>query len=243
MSSHSMTNQTGRIAVIPARGGSKRIPRKNVKLFAGQPMISYAIRTAIESQLFDRVIVSTDDPDIADISRSFGAETPFIRPSELSDDQTATMPVIVHAIETCRELGWIIDFVCCIYPCVPFLRARDLEESLQLFNTSTVQFCLPVVEFSSPIQRALAIDSQGTVKPFFPEQELVRTQDLAPSFHDAGQFYWGTSDSWISNSRVHSNAKGYTMPASRAIDIDTPEDWAMAELLSELQQRKDAAGN
>jgi pseudaminic acid cytidylyltransferase len=233
-----MTSQKGQIAVIPARGGSKRIPHKNIKFFADQPMISYAIRTAFESQLFDHVIVSTDDVEIADIARSYGAEIPFIRPSELSDDHTSTVPVISHAIKTCLEIGWKFNSVCCIYPCVPFLMANDLIDSFQLFSSSKTLFCLPVVEFPCAIQRALTLDARGMVTPISPEYELVRTQDLITSYHDAGQFYWGSSTAWISTNRIHSNAIGYIMPAQRAIDIDTTADWIRAELIMVLQNRK-----
>ena len=225
-----MTNQIGKIAIIPARGGSKRIPRKNVKLFAGQPMISYAIRIAIECDLFDHVVVSTDDDDMADIARKFGAEVPFTRPTELSDDETATVPVIAHAINSCTEQGWAFDSVCCIYPCVPFLQVRDLVNSFQLFTSSDAQFCFPIVEFSSSIQRALTMNTHGIVAPFFPENELSRTQDLTVAYHDAGQFYWGSSAAWKTNINVHSNANGYVIPSWQTIDIDTPDDWTRAEI-------------
>ena len=227
-----MTKQTGRIAVIPARGGSKRIHRKNVKLFAGQPMIAYAIKTAAESELFDHIVVSTDDNYIADIARNFGAEVPFLRPKELSDDNTATMPVIAHAIGRCTEQDWRFNTVCCIYPCVPFLQVRDLTESFQLFTSADMQFCFPIVEYPSPIQRALTMNTEGIVAPYFPENELSRTQDLPLAFHDAGQFYWGSTTSWISDNRIHSNAVGYVVPSWRTIDIDTPEDWSRAEILA-----------
>ena len=217
-----MTNQTGRIAVIPARGGSKRIPRKNVKLFAGQPMISYAIRTALESRLFDHVVVSTDDDEIVEVAGRCGAEVPFIRPKELSDDDTATVPVIVHAIENCNG----------IYPCVPFLQVHDLTDSFQLFTSADAQFCFPVVEFPSPIQRALTINTHGMVASFLPENELSRTQDLTVTYHDAGQFYWGSSAAWKTNTHIHSNAVGYVIPSWRTIDIDTPDDWTRAEILA-----------
>lgn len=225
-----MTDQTGRIAIIPARGGSKRIPRKNIKLFAGQPMISYAIRIAIESDLFDHVVVSTDDDDIADIARKFGAAVPFTRPTELSDDETATVPVIAHAINTCTEQGWAFDSVCCIYPCVPFLQVHDLIDSFRLFNSAETKYCLSVVEFPSPVQRAFAMNAQGVVTPYFPENELTRTQDLTTAYHDAGQFYWGSLESWRSNDRIHSNAVGFQLPSWRTIDIDMPDDWIRAEI-------------
>jgi pseudaminic acid cytidylyltransferase len=232
MLSHSMTNQTGRIAVIPARGGSKRIPRKNVKLFAGQPMISYAIRTALESRLFEHVVVSTDDDAIVEVARKHGAEVPFIRPKELSDDDTTTVPVIVHAISSCTELGMNFDTICCIYPCVPFLQVRDLVDSFQLFTSADAQFCFPVVEFPSPIQRALSMNTHGELAPFLPDNELSRTQDLTATYHDAGQFYWGSSAAWKTNTHIHSNAVGYVIPSWRTIDIDTPDDWARAEILA-----------
>ena len=225
-----MTNQIRKIAIIPARGGSKRIPRKNVKLFAGQPMISYAIRVAIECDLFDHVAVSTDDDDIADIARKFGAEVPFTRPTELSDDETATIPVIAHAINNCKEQGWAFDSVCCIYPCVPFLQVHDLIDSFRLFNSSEEKYCLSVVEFPSPVQRALAMNAQGLVTPYFPENELTRTQDLTTAYHDAGQFYWGSLESWRTNTRIHSNAVGFQLPSWRTVDIDTPDDWIRAEI-------------
>ena len=225
-----MTNQSGRIAIIPARGGSKRIPRKNVKLFAGQPMISYAIRIAIEYDLFDHVVVSTDDDEIADIARKFGAEVPFTRPIELSDDETATVLVIDHAINNCIEQGWAFDSVCCIYPCVPFLQVHDLIDSFRLFNSSESKYCLSVVEFPSPVQRALAMNAQGVVTPHFPENELTRTQDLTTAYHDAGQFYWGSLESWRSNDRIHSNAVGFQLPSWRTIDIDILDDWIRAEI-------------
>ena len=227
-----MTNQTGRIAVIPARGGSKRIPRKNVKLFAGQPMISYAIKRAAESELFDHIVVSTDDNDIADVALKYGAEVPFIRPRELSDDNSATAPVIVHAINSCNGIGMDFDTVCCIYPCVPFLQVHDLSESFQLFTSADAQFCFPVVEFPSPIQRALTMNKHGMVAPYFPDNELSRTQDLPVAFHDAGQFYWGSSTAWKTNTHIHSNAVGYVVPSWRTIDIDTPDDWTRAEILA-----------
>jgi len=225
-----MTDQTGRIAIIPARGGSKRIPRKNIKLFAGQPMISYAIRIAIESDLFDHVVVSTDDDDIADIARKFGAAVPFTRPTELSDDETATVPVIVHAINTCTEQGWAFNSVCCIYPCVPFLQVHDLIDSFRLFNSAEAKYCLSVVEFPSPVQRAFAMNGEGVVTPYFPENELTPTQDLTTAYHDAGQFYWGSLESWRSNDRIHSNAVGFQLPSWRTIDIDMPDDWIRAEI-------------
>ena len=225
-----------RVAVIPARGGSKRIPRKNIKIFAGEPMISNAIRVAIESELFDHIIVSTDDDEIAEVAVKLGAEVPFIRPQNLSEDGTPTVPVVVDAIDRCTKLGWDFNQVCCLYPCVPFLLPTDLADSWQIFHNSSAHFCFSIVEYPSPIQRALTINAEGQVKPFFPESELIRTQDLVNTYHDAGQFYWGSKESWLTIDKIHSNAIGFVMPHWRIIDIDTPDDWRRAELLLRTQR-------
>jgi len=219
-----------KLAVIPARGGSKRIPRKNTRLFAGKPMIAYAIAAARGSDLFDHVIVSTDDEEIAQIAREWGAKTPFVRPVELADDHTPTVPVVAHAIHVCEDiLGDQIDHVCCIYPCVPFLEIVDLKESWAFLNRSDVDYCFPIAEFPSVIQRAMKRDEHGRTLPFYPQYELVRTQDLERAYHDAGQFYWGSKRAWLTNPRVHSSAIGYQIPGWRVVDIDTEDDWERAE--------------
>jgi len=220
------------IAVIPARGGSKRIPRKNVKPFLGKPMIGYAIAAAIGSGLFEHVIVSTDDEEILEVAMSLGAEVPFLRPASLSDDFTITIPVIQHAITKCSDIGWASDYVCCIYPCVPLLQTIDLQRSFQIYLDSDAKFCYPVIEYESPIQRALLMDDNGRLRFVNPKDELTRTQDLVTTFHDAGQFYWGSTDSWLTESRMHSNAVGYTIPTWRTVDIDTFDDWKWAEILA-----------
>lgn len=220
------------IAVIPARGGSKRIPRKNIKPFAGKPMIAYAIEAARASGLFAHVVVSTDDPEIGAVARVFGAETPFPRPIELADDHTPTVPVIAHAAATCEALGWVAEFVCCIYPGVPFIQQADLKAALQLLQeTPEADYSFPVTEFPSAIQRALRRTSSGHMASFFPEYELVRTQDLEPAYHDAGQFYWGRRSAWDCNPRIHNGGAGLVIPNWRVVDIDTAEDWSRAELL------------
>jgi pseudaminic acid cytidylyltransferase len=219
-----------KIAVIPARGGSKRIPRKNIKTFAGKPMISYAIEAALESNLFDRVLVSTDDAEIIEIAQQYGAETPFIRRSDLADDQTATVPVIAHSIEACESLGWQITAVCCIYPGVPFIKVEDLRQTWSLLESRKAPYAFPVTEFPSAIQRALKLSDDGVIQPSFPEYELVRTQDLEMAYHDAGQFYWGWRNSWLKYPRIHSHGLGFPIPNWRAIDIDTYDDWIRAEL-------------
>jgi pseudaminic acid cytidylyltransferase len=219
------------IAIIPARGGSKRIPRKNIKEFCGKPMIAHAITAARTSELFNHIVVSTDDEEIAVIARECGAETPFVRPSELANDYTPTAPVIAHGIQACQTLGWSFDCVCCIYPGVPFIRDEDLLGAFTLFQKNGMDYCFPVTEFSSAIQRALKRDDDGKMRPFDPQCELLRTQDLEPAYYDAGQFYWGSSSSWLKNQKIHSSGFGYLIPNWRVVDIDTPEDWIRAELL------------
>ncbi len=225
------------IAIIPARGGSKRIPRKNIKPFNGKPMLAYAIEAARGSGVFDHIVVSTDDQEITDIAREWGAETPFVRPAELANDYTATVPVVAHGIQACRALGWEFDYACCIYPGVPFIQINDLQEALALLTASEADYCFPVTEFPSAIQRALKRSDNGRMQPFHPEFELVRTQDLEPAYHDAGQFYWGKAEAWLQNPKIHSGGIGYVIPNWRVVDIDTPEDWLRAEALFKALQR------
>lgn len=230
-----------RIAIIPARGGSKRIPRKNIKPFAGKPMIGYAIEAARASGLFEHVVVSTDDQEIADIALSFGAEVPFMRPPELSDDHAGTIPVIAHAIEACRRLGWDAQQVCCIYPGVPMIQVDDLRAAHTLLeNDGGADYAFTVAGFPAAIQRALRRSPQGNMSPFHPEHVKTRTQDLEPGYYDAGQFYWGTAPAWLSGTSPHQNGRGLIIPEWRAVDIDTPDDWRRAELLFQALQ---GAGN
>lgn len=217
------------IAIIPARGGSKRIPRKNIKLFDGKPMLAYAIVAAKDSGLFEHIVVSTDDEEIASIAREWGGETPFVRPANLANDYTATVPVIAHGIQACRDLGWVFDYVCCIYPGVPFIQAEDLTGTLAHLTESGADYCFPVTEFPSAIQRALKRMGDGRMQPIYPQYETTRTQDLEQAYHDAGQFYWAKANTWLENSRIHSGGVGYVIPNWRVVDIDTPEDWLRAE--------------
>lgn len=221
------------IAIIPARGGSKRIPRKNIKMFAGKPMIAHAITNAKMSGLFDHIVVSTDDEEILNIAQEWGAETPFRRPDELANDHIETVPVIAHGIEACRALGWSFNYVCCIYPAVPFLQIEDLKGSFQLLLKSHMGYSFPVTEFPSAIQRALKRTDEGKMQPFYPSFEITRTQDLELAYHDAGQFYWGLADAWLQNLMIHSNSVGYIIPKWRVVDIDTSEDWYRAVRLFE----------
>lgn len=220
-----------RLAVIPARGGSKRIPRKNVRPFAGRPMIGYAIAAAREAGVFDRIVVSTDDAEISAVARAEGAEVPFMRPAALADDHTPTVPVIVHAMDEAARQGQEPAQVCCIYPGVPLLAAEDLARALRLLQDSGADFVFPVLAFASPVQRALQRDAQGAVRPLYPEHVHTRSQDLEPAYHDAGQFYWGQAAAWRAGRSPHQSGRSIVVPASRAVDIDTPEDWALAEAL------------
>jgi len=219
------------LAVIPARGGSKRIPRKNINPFAGKPMIAHAIDLAQSSGLFDHVLVSTDDTEIADISRNYGAETPFIRPAALADDFTGTVPVVAHAVHACKELGWEFDLVCCIYPAVPFLQKADLVSALQMLEKGDAEYVFPITTYPSPIQRALRKLPDGKIEPFYRQFASVRTQDLEAAFYDAGQFYWGFAQSWLDGKNLHKHGSGLVIPDWRVVDIDTPDDWLRAELL------------
>ena len=224
------------ICVIPARGGSKRIPRKNIKLFHGKPIIAWSITAALSSEIFSHVVVSTDDEEIAEIARAFGAEAPFKRPVELASDMAGTVPAIAHAVRSCEKLGWLADNYCCIYPCAPFLRESDLLAGLKILEDSEMDFVYPVVEYSHPIQRAMLRSSLGEMSFLNPECELSRTQDMPKTYHDAGQFYWGRSSAWKAMRKMHSGGFGLVIPHWRSVDIDSEDDWKRAELLYKILQ-------
>lgn len=222
------------IAVIPARGGSKRFPRKNIREFAGKPIIAYAIEAAKGCELFDHIVVSTDDEEIAQIGRQFGAEVPFLRPAELADDYTGTMPVIAHAIESCRTIGWQADIVCCIYPAAPLIQIQDMQNALSLLKQGGADYVTTVTSFPSAIQRAQRRTSDGRIEFFYPEHANTRTQDLEPAYYDAGQFYWGKAEAWLSWTSPNQIWQSLVIPEWRVVDIDTPEDWARAEIVYQL---------
>lgn len=221
-----------KLAVIPARGGSKRIPGKNIRLFSGKPLINYSIEAAINSQLFDKVIVSTDSEEIKALSISLGAEVPFIRPEHLSNDIVGTRPVTNHAIEYCREHFFDPEHVCCIYATAPFLEQSYLKKGLEALEANKqLDFAFSVTTFPFPVQRALLKDADG-VKPMMPEFINKRSQDLEEVYHDAGQFYWGTGEAWLSGKVVFSaNSYPVVLPRHLVQDIDTQEDWIRAELM------------
>lgn len=226
------------LCIIPARGGSKRISGKNIKEFCGKPMIAYAIETAQSSNLFDHIVVSTDDSLTADIARQFGAQVPFRRPSYLSDDFTPTVSVVKHAISEAEQLGMVFESVCCIYPAVPLIQSNDLRLALALLIGKTDLYSFPITEFPSSPYRALKLGTNNRLEPVYPESELKRSQDLTESYHDAGQFYWARKATWQSVERIHSNGIGLVVPRWRVVDIDTPEDWEMAALLYGALQRR-----
>jgi N-acylneuraminate cytidylyltransferase len=221
-----------KIAVIPARGGSKRIPRKNIKDFCGKPMIIWSIEAAKSSGLFDQIIVSTDDQEIAELAKDYGASVPFVRPLELSDDYTGTGDVVKHTVE------WVIknlgkpEYVCTIYATAPFIKPTDIVKGLKLLQENNCQIAFTVTSFPFPIQRAIKITSNGLVQMFQPEYYMTRSQDLESSYHDAGQFYWSVTDAVLNNTPAFSEASiPIILPRHQVQDIDTEEDWQRAEFM------------
>lgn len=220
------------MAIIPARGGSKRIPRKNIKLFHGKPMIAYSIDAAMQSGCFDKIIVSTDDHEIAAVAQKYGAEVPFIRPEVISDDYATTMDVMHHAITWCEEQGWEIDVVCCLYATAPFVTSAYLIEGLQRLEKDNAEFVFSAATFSFPIQRAIKLSDIGAVSMFEPSKEQIRSQDLEEAYHDAGQFYWGRKAAFLERKSIFAaHSRVVMLPRNRVQDIDTPEDWEFAEAL------------
>ena len=220
------------VAIIPARGGSKRIPRKNIKDFCGKPMIAWSIKAALQSGCFERIIISTDDEEIAEVALRFGAEVPFIRPEELSGDFVATIPVIKHAIQWLNANQTIPDWVCCIYATAPFISADALQSGLTLIQQQDTDYVFSVTSYAFPIQRAIKLQQNGTVKMFSPEHFNTRSQDLEEAYHDAGQFYWGARTAWLEEKPIFSSESyPVILPRHLVQDIDTQEDWIRAELM------------
>ena len=226
------------VAFIPARGGSKRIPQKNIKFFCGKPIIAYSIETAFASKLFDKVIVSTDDKEIAEIAKKYDAEVPFIRPEKLSDDYTVTSAVIRHAINWVLDQGWKVSSVCCIYATAPLIQKYDLIKAHKIFLTNKWEFVFSATSFVYPIQRAFMKLKSDGIKMFQPEHFQTRSQDLPSAYHDAGQFNFGKTEAWLENIITFSEKSTIvTIPPYRAVDIDTEEDWIRAELIMELLKK------
>jgi N-acylneuraminate cytidylyltransferase len=223
------------ICIIPARGGSKRIPRKNIRAFCGRPMIAWPIQAAIVSGCFDRIIVSTDDDEIAEVAEGCGVEVPFLRSTELADDYTPTVPVIADAITRLDILDQTA--VCCLYATSPFVEPNDLRAGLTRLKETEAPFVLSVTTYAFPIQRALRRDTYGRVEMFDPAQMQTRSQDLEEAWHDAGQFYWGRAKSWTNVRGIFdTGAHGLPLPRHRVLDIDTEEDWLQAEGIMQILQ-------
>lgn len=221
-----------KLAIIPARGGSKRIPRKNIRPFHGRPIIGWSIEVARKSGLFDMVAVSTDDEEIADVARREGAKIPFMRPTSLADDLSSSDAVVAHAVATLRDQGLQFEDICCIYATAPFLTVEALQEGSRLLTARGHGFVVPVTSFEYPIQRALQRNDDGTLSMFQPENMNTRSQDLEEAYHDAGQFYWGKAEAFLQDLPMFTrNSVSIKLPRYLVQDIDTLEDWRRAELI------------
>lgn len=223
------------VAIIPARGGSKRIPRKNIRNFHGEPLISYSIQSAIKSKLFDKIIISTDDEEIANISREYGAEVPFMRPEDLATDTAGMHEVILHALNWLTVNNFYPNNICCISATAPFLVIEDLIRSFDAFVESEKSYIFSSTEFNFPVQRSFVIKNDDGVELLFPEHYHTRSQDLEPVYHDAGQFYWGTVDAWKNEKDIYTNdTNAYLLPSWRVQDIDTLDDLKRAEVMFDI---------
>ena len=221
-----------RAAIIPARGGSKRIPRKNVREFCGKPMIAWSINAALESECFDQVVVSTDDDEIAEVAVQYGADTPFMRPEELADDYATTGQVMSHAVKKLLEQYNNLSSVCCLYATAPFVSSEDLQSAANQLEAGDADFVFSATSFPFPTQRAIRLDENLRVEMLHPEHLLTRSQDLEETYHDAGQFYWGRPSAFLEQRSFFSKrSEAFLIPRHRVQDIDTPEDWILAELM------------
>jgi pseudaminic acid cytidylyltransferase len=223
------------VAVIPARGGSKRIPQKNIKQFCGKPMIAWPIEVAKESGLFEHIIISTDDEEIAEISKSCGAEVPFMRSAELSDDYVGTTEVIAHAVSWMQKQQWEPKAICCMYATSVFLTVEDLKKGFDAMSNGNWSYVFSATNFEYPIFRSFKETANGGVEMFFPEHFSERSQDLPIALHDAAQFYWGKPNTWLENLNLFENHSfPVKLPRWRIQDIDTEDDWKRAEILFKL---------
>ena len=223
------------VAVIVARGGSKRIPNKNIRYFFGKPMLAWPINAAKQSGIFDRIVVSTDSEEIASIAQDWGAEVPFMRPNELADDHTPTAPVLLHAIEALEAEGDNVALACCIYPTSPFLLPEYLCQGFEVLKLSGAPAALSVTTFDFPILRGFKRCEDGSIMFNWPEYELTRSQDLPEFYHDAGQFYWVNSVVFKESGRlIMPGTRPVILPRKRVQDLDTPEDWEAAELMAQV---------
>lgn len=219
------------VAIIPARGGSKRIPRKNIRPFRGRPMLAWSIQAALASNVFEEVMVSTDDEEIAEVARGLGAATPFMRSAQTASDMATTSAVLIEVLAAYRARGRAFSLGCCLYPTAPFVRAEDLAGGRSLLLEGAFDVMMPVAAFDYPIWRSLKREASGRIALNFPENLNARSQDLPPAYHDAGQWYWFRTEAFLRDGALMGEATGsVVLPASRVQDIDTEEDWAMAEL-------------
>ena len=227
------------IAVIPARGGSKRIPGKNIKIFHGLPVIAYAIKAAKESGVFREVFVSTDSEEIAEVARSFGATIPWLRSKDLSDDQSNTISVMQDAVKKLKTGFSELEYACCVYPATPLLQPSFISKGFQILEDGNWDYVFSASRTGTPPERMFSLDSGNLVEMHFPEHQATRTQDFLPSYHDAGQFYFGRSSSWESGLQIFSSKSTIIeIPRELSVDIDTLDDWHYAELLFETQRRE-----
>ena len=228
-----------KICIIPARGGSKRIPKKNIKFFLGKPIIAYSIQVALESNCFDEVIVSTDDPEISEVVKSLGANVPFIRPKFLANDYADTISVVKHAIEWFSDNGKLISEVCCLYATAPFVTKQAILKSYDQMKETNAEYCFTVTSFVFPIQRAIKITSKNRLEMVNLKYLKTRSQDLEEFYHDAGQFYWGKAETFRQQKPIFSKyATPYILPRHFVVDIDTYEDWKLAELKYQILQKR-----
>ena len=219
-----------KIAIIPARGGSKRIPRKNIKRFIDKPIIAYSIEAAVKSNLFDEVMVSTDDGEIAEIAKTYGAKVPFLRSDVNSNDVATTIDVIAEVIEAYKKVGQEFDYTCCIYPCAPFVTAQILSSSYNKLKADDLDCVFPVLKYGHPIQRALRVKANNRMEMIAPENMQIRTQDLEATYHDLGQFYMFKTEEIILNNRLWNDNTGFIeLKEIESHDIDTIDDWELAE--------------
>lgn len=226
-----------KICVIPARGGSKRIPRKNIRLFAGKPIVAWSIRVAREVGLFDRIMVSTDDAEIAEVARHYGAEVPYLRPADLSDDHTGTNAVVRQAIIWHGEHGYLVDHACCLYATAPMVQPQYIKEGFERLVETGKAFVFSVTRYHFPIQRAIRLNEAGEIEAIYPHYQTVRSQDLEPAYHDAGQFYWGTARAFLDDTPLFaSTSLPVILPSHLVQDIDNEEDWCRAELMFQAWQ-------
>jgi pseudaminic acid cytidylyltransferase len=227
------------ICIIPARGGSKRIPRKNIKTFCGKPIIAYSIEAAINCKLFDEVMVSTDDEEIASIAIQYGANVPFLRSDENSNDYASTVDVILEVLQKYQNMDKLFTHACCIYPTAPLLQIKNLTKAYHILLNQNFETVFPITSFSFPILRALQVDEGNRVNMIWPENMTKRSQDLAPAYHDAGQFYWMKVSDIQQNKKLYTDYSGVVILNDLDVqDIDNDIDWVIAEMKYKLMSKK-----